>query len=71
MLRQNDSIQVLISLTLSRAKGVPQHRSGRGDAFSMVWLILGCGLREYRTMLWAGGICICHVLYIGGTAARR
>ena len=60
-----------ISFTLSKAKVVLQHRAGRGDAFSMVWLILECGLREYSRMLWAGGICSCHVLYIEDTAARR
>ena len=65
------TFKILICLTQSRAKGVPQHRAGRGDVHSMVWLILECGLREYSTMLWAGGICSCHVFHVGGTAAGR
>ena len=49
----------------------PNPEQGSGDAFSMVWIILDCGLRGYSKMLWPGGIRSCHVLYIGGTAARR
>ena len=56
----------------AETRDFPQHRAGCGDAYSMVWLILEIGLREYSTMLWAGGNCSSyHVFYVGGTATGR